>query len=250
MGSVIDYVDCPRCGGTMYDEYNYHTGETSRFCPACGLHSSAFIGRTDHGDWKREKREYLLDGSTILGARAFDPRLADAPSSCEGAADGVDGGKFLFCQPILADMREDDIWNWLNAKDERVAHPRLRAANLPSGENYYRNIFRTGTGAVRQLLFIGNSFHLERDGGAVRFFMDEAVWVKERAEGFGVFASRRKDNAVMEYRCLPPGDSAAAESIWVEFLQTPEHDLSHSYLTWWDERAGRLIELHGHCPEL
>jgi hypothetical protein len=36
MGSVTDYIDCPRCGNEAHNEYYYSTGEEHIICLHCG----------------------------------------------------------------------------------------------------------------------------------------------------------------------------------------------------------------------
>ena len=36
MGSVIDYRKCPQCGGFLYNEWYYKTGEEFEHCNRCG----------------------------------------------------------------------------------------------------------------------------------------------------------------------------------------------------------------------
>lgn len=50
MGSVINYVDCPRCESQdCFEDYYYKTGEFFSSCPDCGYHRSAFYKRDDEG---------------------------------------------------------------------------------------------------------------------------------------------------------------------------------------------------------
>ena len=43
MGSVIDYIECPKCGGEAYDEFYYKSGEEFIVCPDCGYNRRFFI---------------------------------------------------------------------------------------------------------------------------------------------------------------------------------------------------------------
>ena len=49
MGSVVDYIKCPKCGGIMFTDYNYNTGEELRMCKRCGTTESLFIKRDNEG---------------------------------------------------------------------------------------------------------------------------------------------------------------------------------------------------------
>lgn len=52
MGSVMDYVDCPQCGGqdTMFRDYYYKSGEEYWMCKRCGKHGKVEIVRDDNGN--------------------------------------------------------------------------------------------------------------------------------------------------------------------------------------------------------
>ena len=43
MGSVIDYIDCPRCGNEAHDEFYYKTGEEYTTCTHCGYSRKFYI---------------------------------------------------------------------------------------------------------------------------------------------------------------------------------------------------------------
>ena len=44
MGSVIDYIECPRCGQpNCFNDYYYKTGEEFTNCPDCGYYVSIVI---------------------------------------------------------------------------------------------------------------------------------------------------------------------------------------------------------------
>lgn len=49
MGSVIDYIECPRCGNESYNDYYYKTGEEYTNCNNCGYHRSAELKRDNDG---------------------------------------------------------------------------------------------------------------------------------------------------------------------------------------------------------
>ena len=41
MGSVMDYVACPQCGGTMFTDYYYKSCEEYWVCKRCGKHGKS-----------------------------------------------------------------------------------------------------------------------------------------------------------------------------------------------------------------
>jgi len=49
MGSVIDYIECPRCGHEAFSDYYYKTGEEYISCNCCGYHRSAELKRDNDG---------------------------------------------------------------------------------------------------------------------------------------------------------------------------------------------------------
>jgi hypothetical protein len=51
MGSVIDYIECPHCGGEAYNDFYYKTGEEYINCQNCGYHYSATYKRNDESEF-------------------------------------------------------------------------------------------------------------------------------------------------------------------------------------------------------
>ena len=43
MGSIIDYIDCPKCGNEAYLEFNYKSGEEFITCKHCGYQREFYI---------------------------------------------------------------------------------------------------------------------------------------------------------------------------------------------------------------
>ena len=62
MGSVIDYIKCPRCSGAMCVEFNYRTQEVWEACQRCGRRGgwhylrdeSYAVIKDEHGEFKKE----------------------------------------------------------------------------------------------------------------------------------------------------------------------------------------------------
>jgi Zn ribbon nucleic-acid-binding protein len=64
MGSVIDFIECPRCKSEdCFDDYYYKTGEEYISCPDCGYNRSSFIKRDDEGNMFKidEDRDFAID---------------------------------------------------------------------------------------------------------------------------------------------------------------------------------------------
>lgn len=49
MGSVMDIIECPQCGGLYTKDYYYKTGEEYRTCARCGRHEEWVIVRDENG---------------------------------------------------------------------------------------------------------------------------------------------------------------------------------------------------------
>lgn len=48
MGSVIDTITCPRCGGEAFSEFYYNTGEEETSCMHCGYQYSGRYQRDEN----------------------------------------------------------------------------------------------------------------------------------------------------------------------------------------------------------
>ncbi len=68
MGSVIDYKKCPQCGGVVYDEYYYKSGEENAVCLRCGRWADVRLP-TDEKELAKdpEKIRYLVSKGEGLG---------------------------------------------------------------------------------------------------------------------------------------------------------------------------------------
>ncbi|MBQ7898409.1 MAG: hypothetical protein IJ307_00985 [Bacteroidales bacterium] len=70
MGSVIDYVRCPQCGGTYFRDYKYRTSEEYCSCVRCGKTDRWFIKRDDAGNACLDdagKPQYVEESHTGYG---------------------------------------------------------------------------------------------------------------------------------------------------------------------------------------
>lgn len=63
MGSVIDYIDCPRCEQEAFSDYYYKTGEEYINCNSCGYHYSFIIKRDEEGNMIKidESKDFAID---------------------------------------------------------------------------------------------------------------------------------------------------------------------------------------------
>lgn len=60
MGSVIEHEKCPQCGGVVYHEYYYRTGEETQFCLRCGRWAKVLLPSSE------EEQAKLLPGEKLL----------------------------------------------------------------------------------------------------------------------------------------------------------------------------------------
>ena len=47
MGSVMDWIECPQCGGSMFTDYYYKSCEEYWVCKRCGKHGKVELVRDD-----------------------------------------------------------------------------------------------------------------------------------------------------------------------------------------------------------
>lgn len=59
MGSVMDYEACKECGGVVFLDYYYHTGEEYKFCQRCGTVDFLVLKRDENGKVIKDKRPVL-----------------------------------------------------------------------------------------------------------------------------------------------------------------------------------------------
>jgi len=51
MGSIIDSIECPHCGGEAFSDFYYKTGEEYVNCEHCGYHYSATYKTDGNGEY-------------------------------------------------------------------------------------------------------------------------------------------------------------------------------------------------------
>ena len=63
MGSVINYIECPRCEQEAFSDYYYKTGEEYINCNSCGYHYSFVIKRDEEGNMIKidESKDFAID---------------------------------------------------------------------------------------------------------------------------------------------------------------------------------------------
>jgi transcription elongation factor Elf1 len=75
MGSVIDYIECPRCEQEAFSDYYYKTGEEYINCNSCGYHYSFVIKRDEEGNMIKidESKDFAFDNVVREEKQIKDP---------------------------------------------------------------------------------------------------------------------------------------------------------------------------------
>ena len=75
MGSVIDYIECPRCEQEAFSDYYYKTGEEYINCNSCGYHYSFVIKRDEDGKMIKidESKDFAFDNVVTEEKQIKDP---------------------------------------------------------------------------------------------------------------------------------------------------------------------------------
>ena len=85
MGSVMDYVACPQCGGTMFTDYYYKSCEEYWVCKRCGKHGKVELVRDDNGHViydEKGKVQYTEEDVAGFGCAKFAIKNHGASLSC------------------------------------------------------------------------------------------------------------------------------------------------------------------------
>ena len=98
MGSVQSSERCPRCGGYMFTDYYYHTGEEYRFCQRCGISQNWTIDRDENGVAKRDDSGYLVGKYSESGGYGL--------AYIEGKEHHI-GGYYPLTGPLSEQAKED-----------------------------------------------------------------------------------------------------------------------------------------------
>jgi len=69
MGSVIDYIECPKCKQEAYSDFYYKTGEEYVHCSSCGYYYSATIKNRNKKLNELEEEDWeILEAKNPYGA--------------------------------------------------------------------------------------------------------------------------------------------------------------------------------------
>lgn len=103
MGSVIDYIECPRCKEEAFSDFYYKTGEEYINCNNCGYHYCYIIKRDDEGKMIKidESKDFTIDNVVIEEKEIKEPYGAyriefnDGVGSCGTLETDDDYQKFV-----------------------------------------------------------------------------------------------------------------------------------------------------------
>jgi hypothetical protein len=90
MGSVIDYIDCPRCGQPdCVDDFYYKTGEEYIFCQKCGYQRIFRYKRDEEGKYLRQDAAKGFTFDNLIGEEIHieEPYGAFRVESTQGGAE-------------------------------------------------------------------------------------------------------------------------------------------------------------------
>ncbi len=89
MGSVIEYIECPRCNSDhCFSDFNYKTGEDVIFCSECGYLSEFLYKRDGNGKLIRndESKGYTHDNLIAIQRTIESPYGSYRVESINGGA--------------------------------------------------------------------------------------------------------------------------------------------------------------------
>ncbi len=105
MGSVIDYKKCPQCGGVVYVEYYYRSGEENEVCLRCGRWAEVRLPMND------EELAQLPEGNRFLVSKG------EGLGRCAIAFEGGVSRSFSLGEPYSEEIEK---WYMEAMKDENV----------------------------------------------------------------------------------------------------------------------------------
>lgn len=112
MGSVIDYLDCPKCGNEAYNEFYYKSGEEFIFCNSCGYSRKFFIDNWEDREKKKDDAlfewlpNFKLEETDGFGCYKIRPK----------GSVGMEVGTFT--QPNSA----EEFLNSIKGREAEIAH--------------------------------------------------------------------------------------------------------------------------------
>ena len=118
MGSVIDYIKCPRCGEeNCIDDYYYKSGEQYINCPDCGYHKSFHYKRDNDGNLLRkdETKDYelynLIPEEIIIDNPygAFRVEYSSGMATCGTLETYYDYSNFVSELSLLTNQEKNDV---------------------------------------------------------------------------------------------------------------------------------------------
>ena len=218
MGSVINSLNCPHCDGeeTVYEDYNYRTGEWWSVCCQCGETRRHQMARNSEGDLEHEKVLYSLKDCR-LSIWSLAPSLSEIETHISEelwsmSLSEIDG----VCEDLLA--------NWINEKWTPDG------VNLPQGRH---NVFSGN----EQLFYIGNKFDVEGDNLVVF----KVKWDNSFAAGAGIIVPVFEHHSTLIH--LEEGCTKEAALKVIEEIRADKDVIRIESATWWNPETETLEDL-------
>ena len=123
MGSVMDYVECTQCGGSMFRDFYYRTGEEYWMCKRCGKHGKVELVRDEEG-------KVVFDEAGKVNYKTED---VDGFGCVKIAVVGHGGSFSCFGSPITEDDKKE-FFKLLEDKDVDKEHSYFSAWNAETGK--------------------------------------------------------------------------------------------------------------------
>lgn len=225
MGSVQGFNDvCKRCGyPTESYDYYYRTGEGWRYCAACGSYHSGFMQK-DNSSYIRNRKICPLDGSYVIGIKDLNTN------------------EMLWTHPITNEMDHEKLERFLQM-DENL----YKQFDIQLSAKNYINVFHLENGKYEQVLFVGDTIHLEMVNGITeKLILEQVAWDITHEDGYGVinivYMNPEKKTVVIDFD--KPTSEEDALKQWKSY-ETEPVDLEQSFLTIWDDKLKELLILKG-----
>lgn len=244
MGSGLSLDEiCPRCRcGGCYSFAECRTGEFSFHCSSCGLFESAWLKYDDKGSVVKQNIYYHVDGSLIMGVRAYRPEKSWYTD--EIPYDQLpEAGTMLWETPILPNMTYNDVYDFLYPKYDYNAGYKVLAeyhpvyASAHAIKYGFPSLFLKTNSCYKKIWYSSEPFRFEvNPDGQVDLVITEDVMDVAHGGGYGMIQMLSKSNPYTPPReiCCKRFDNPIsiedALSIWNSYL-TDDLDTHLSYLS-------------------
>ena len=218
MGSVISSLNCPHCEGeyTVYEDYNYRTGEWWSVCSQCGETRRHKMARTTEGDLEHTKVLYPMKDCRIA-IMSLAPSLKEIDTHVP---------EELWSMPLseINGVSEDLLANWINEKWVPDG------VNLPQGRH---NVFS----GDEQLFYIGNRFDVEGDNLVVF----KVKWDNSFTAGAGIIVPVYEHHSALIH--LDEGCTKEAALKKLEEIRADKDVRNIETANWWNPDTEKLENL-------